>query len=124
VRITFSHYGTVDEVRAIFRRTVGLTHSTITLIGEADETVEVAREHGGRVHKQCTAVLVTLVDVDHRPGPYYFHMLTVRTASGSLVRVESSPKEKETQGVAFNIAEERHDLWDVTVELEELEDAE
>lgn len=37
-------------------------------------------------------------------------------ASGSIIRVEASPEEKEQYGVAFNVVEERADVWDVTVE--------
>jgi hypothetical protein len=120
--VELRHQFNIDELRLVFVNPLG---PTITLIGQPDSTEVVEQNRGkGLDWKRSTAVLVTLIDVDHSPGEYFPHHLVVRTASGYRHQEDLGLEDERIAGVAFQVLAEVDPPDEIVLSFDDPEDVE
>jgi hypothetical protein len=115
----------------------GKTDNTITLIGEPEYTVDAGEaeaadpeyEHHRLPYrlKRSTAVLRTILDIDHRPGHYELLYVACRTVMGMFMGADADHLDEDARSASFRILPVPEDpsVFDPEVSIELIdEDAE
>ena len=139
LRIELTHVQNLDEIRVAYGKDGG-RDNTITFIGEVEDTVdagqvkvpvpppEYAHLRSPYPLKRSTAVLTTIVDIDHRPGHYELIYILCRTASGAPIGVNADDLDESTKSASFRVLPEpippEPPLFDPQVSIDLLDEVE